>query len=256
MVGQGIEDTAEPWVLFQHRLRNIGQAHALADNDIFDVPFDDLGDSLGAAFRRGIAGGHTVADVEIVEQADREIDGFAALGEAAEGQGADSPSGRFGVVVAEMVETQLAVGVVQGAEPAVEQFGAVRPGDRHGLIAFRRKPFFVWIIKKRLFRLALVEKVLGEEEIGLETLEELAQGTGLAGQSRRPFAVGVEMGTGGGAQMHRPAVRCRILPAYRLGRKIEGFKQGGGLDDGIFEGGILAGNKSLWGHDMAQRKNG
>ncbi|EKD39417.1 MAG: hypothetical protein ACD_75C00414G0003 [uncultured bacterium] len=165
-----------------------------------------------------------------------------------ERQGADAPFAGLGVVVAEMVEPQFPVGIVQGAQLGIEQFRAVRPCRRDTVVAIGGEPFFVGIIKERLLDIVLVQEIFGEKEIGLEPLKKFAEGAGLAGELGSTLAVGVEVGAGGGAKMHRPAARRRILPTYRLGGKIQSFEERGGFFDGFFEGGVLAGNVGLGEH--------
>ncbi|EKD39418.1 MAG: hypothetical protein ACD_75C00414G0004 [uncultured bacterium] len=50
-LGQFVDNPAEPGVLPKNRLRDIRQAYPLGDNDIFHMPFENLGQCLGAAFR-------------------------------------------------------------------------------------------------------------------------------------------------------------------------------------------------------------
>ncbi len=85
-----------------HGFGHVGQAQAFLDDAELDVAFEDFGQRLGARLLQRVAGRHAVADVEVADEVDREIHGFA-VAQPLVGDGADAAFGVAGIEVDQLI---------------------------------------------------------------------------------------------------------------------------------------------------------
>ena len=199
----------------------------------------DFRQGLRPALGGCVAGGHAVADVDVGENVDGEVDGLAGV-ELLKGERHNSARGVIAVVIAQQVRPQLAIGIIKRPQGFIEQRGSIRMMAWQKSRIRNGEPFFGRIKNEVTVCNAGSQIVVEEKEVRGDPLEKLKDGAGLAGEPGGALPVGIDLRAFGGAQVNGPAVADGVFAGDQIDREAMGAEQFSGVPDGLFESGVFA----------------